>query len=62
MNKAVKQIVPGVFGYDFTFNNKRYRKYFRGLSKEQVQSIYLGELDRLRRKKYGLDEIEPPSP
>jgi integrase len=52
--------MPGVFGYDFTFNNRRYRKYFRGLSKEQVQSIYLEELDRLRRKKYGLDEIEPP--
>jgi integrase len=62
ISKAVKQIFPGVFGYDFTFNTRRHRKYFRGLSKEQVQSIYLAELDSLRRKKYGLDKIEPPRP
>ncbi|HUU40056.1 MAG TPA: site-specific integrase [Desulfatiglandales bacterium] len=61
-SKVVKQIMPGVFGYDFTFNKRRYRKYFRGLSKEQVQTIYLGELDKQRRKKYGLDEIEPLRP
>ncbi len=61
-NKVVRQITHGVFGYDFTFNNKRYRRYFRGLSKGQVETIYLNELEKLRKKKYGLDQIEPPSP
>lgn len=62
ISNAVKQVWPGVFGYDFTFSNRRYRRYFRGLSKDQVETIYLDELEKLRKNKYGLDQIEPPKP
>lgn len=61
-NKVIKQIMPGVFGYDFTFNNKRYRRYFRGLTKDQVETLYIDKLQELRKKKCGLDLIEPPKP
>jgi len=59
-NTPVKQVAPGIFGYDFTFNNKRYRKRFRGHTKDQVLSLYLDKLAILRKKKSGIDQIEPP--
>ena len=60
--QSIKPVKPGIYGYDFILGGKRYRRYFRGLSKEEVEALYFREFDRARRIKYGLENLNPPKP